>query len=65
MKTNLERYKQYLERLIKYGQQLLSAMQVEFMTDEFRKHLKKLLKDENKISCVVPLIFLLHYHFVQ
>jgi len=50
MKTNLEKYKQDLRRLIDDGDQLLMAIQAEFLRDDFHNELKRVLKDEKKVS---------------
>lgn len=50
METNLEKYKQDLRRLIDDGDQLLMAMQAAFLRDDFHNKLKKVLKDEKKVS---------------
>jgi len=50
MKTNLERYKKDLERLVKYGDQLLNAMCADFAPEEFRNQLKEKFHDGNEIS---------------
>ena len=50
METNLERYKQDLKRLIDDGDQLLMAMQAAFLRDDFNNELKRVLKNEKKIS---------------
>jgi len=50
MITNLEKYKKDLEELIANGEQLLMAMQADFRGEDFRDQLKKVLKDEKKVS---------------
>jgi uncharacterized protein (UPF0332 family) len=50
MKTNLERFKHDLERLINEGELLLQSMKALFMPEKYRKQIKKVLKDENKIN---------------
>jgi len=50
MGTNLEKYKLDLKRLIDDGDQLLMAVQAEFLPDDFKDELKRVLKDPKKIS---------------
>ena len=50
MITNLEKYKKNLEQLISNGEQLLLAIQAEFLAEDFRIQLKKVLKDEQKVA---------------
>jgi hypothetical protein len=50
MKTNLERFKHDLERLINEGELLLQSMRARFTPEKYRKQLKKVLKNENKVS---------------
>jgi len=45
MITNIEKYKKDLKELIANGEQLLMAVQADFLGEDFRDHLKKVLKD--------------------
>lgn len=50
MITNLEKYKKDLKELIANGVQLLMAMRADFLAEDFRDQLKKVQKDEKRVS---------------
>jgi len=49
MISNLEKYKKDLEDLVKRGEMLLIAIRAKFLPELFRKELKEVLKEEEKI----------------
>jgi len=50
MISNLEKYKENLNKLISKGELLLNAIQAEFLPERFREELEKVLKNKKKVS---------------
>lgn len=50
MLSNLEKYKKDLDELISKGEELRNAMQAEFLPEQFREELEKVVKDKRKVS---------------
>ncbi len=53
MKSNIEKYRKDLDRLIEYGKILSLSAQYAFLTDEFEKTLKKKFKDDKKVKAYI------------